>query len=97
MAREKLYVLLGLFVITLVSVELLYAESLSHLRFLPTVFGEISGQSASCWKPYSGDSPWNTPVSETGLNYHENNDSFIQTLSNAQSGSHLGSNPNAYT
>ena len=98
MTREKFYVLIGLSVIALVSVSLLNADSQSPLKFLPiVVMDDLADQPAPCWRPYSDDSPWNTLISDTGLNYHEDSDIFVQTLSDAQDGSSLGSNPDSYT
>lgn len=51
----------------------------------------------NCVRAYTNDSPWNTKVEDTGLSYHPDSSSFIQTLSNAQSASFLGSNPDSYT
>lgn len=98
MAREKISVLLGLLVLTLISAKLAGADPVSSLSFLPIVLGgSPTPPPASCWRAYSDNSPWNTLVSDTGLNYHEDSDSFIQTLSAAQDDSSLGSNPDSYT
>jgi hypothetical protein len=98
MTREKLYLLIGLSVIVLVFVGLLNADSHAPLIFLPISVTEgTPDQSPPCWRAYSDDSPWNMLISDTGLNYHEDSDIFISTLSEAQDDSFLGSNPDKYT